>query len=132
MSLRSPIIGALGWVFLAGCAGKPAPVENAKLSDAPQGPIIVRLVGQHHRITVTSGPEGPLYTAETTAGETLVANATLAELQTDHPEIYQFVEPSLAVDASLDGQAPSRGTRKGFKGSVSGANRDNFILDARQ
>jgi hypothetical protein len=114
-------------VVLAGCAArqpKPAAAAPVNASSAtPQGPVIVRLKGQHQVVTITSGPDGPLYTAQTTEGRTIVANATLAELRTDHPEVYQFIEPAMAMDASVDGAGrPAKST----VGATSGATSDRF------
>jgi hypothetical protein len=114
---------------LAGCAAQP-PVQQASTPRvaAPQGPVIVRLVGQHQVITVTSGPSGPLYSAETVDGEPIVANVTLAQLRTDHPDIYQFIEPAVA---HARGEAmPAIGTVEGTgtrRGPTSGIASDRFI-----
>lgn len=124
-------------VVVAGCAAHPPkPVATKSINEsaaAPQGPVIVRLVGQHQTVTVTSGPDGPLYTAQTKDGRTIVANATLAELRTQNPEIYQFIEPAMAMDASIDGARP----RQERSGSTGGVNADRFtpgplMLDSRQ
>jgi type IV pilus biogenesis protein CpaD/CtpE len=100
-------------LILAGCAARQ-PRPAARAPDAtPQGPVIVRLVGQHQTVTVTSSPDGPLYTAQTSDGRTIVANATLAELRRDNPEVYRSIEPALAADARVDGGAarPARATQ---------------------
>jgi hypothetical protein len=129
-------------VVVSGCAAhrpKPAATYSADEPAAPQGPVIVRLVGQHQVVTVTSGPDGPLYTAQTTDGRTLVANATLAQLRTQNPEVYRFIEPAMAVDASVDGgggvkaQAGPRQSVGGV-GGVSTARfiREPLMLDSRR
>jgi hypothetical protein len=88
--------------LVVGCASRTAPpaAEPAARSVDPQGPVIVRLVGQHPTITVTSTPDGPRYSAKANDGRTIVANATLDELRAQHPEIYKYVEPGVALDAS--------------------------------
>ena len=91
-------------LMLAGCAARTSRPAHA---DAPQGPVIVRLVGQHQEVVVTSGPDGPLYSARASDGRMLVANATLEELRVHHPDVYQFVEPGVAVHADLDGAIPA-------------------------
>src|SRR5687767_4022358 len=84
---------AVAAVLCAGCAKSNPPAAAAAPPQAqPEGPVIVRLVGQHQTITVTSGPSGPLYTAQTDDGQLIVANATLEELRLTHPEVYRFVE----------------------------------------
>ena len=126
MSYRFLACGMFLTMAGLGCAAKSTPKAVA---DAPEGPVIVRLVGQHQSITVTSGPDGPLYTAQTADGQTIVANATLDELRVNHPEIYHFVEPSLAADASVDGGAPR--AREAKRGTV-GPTSDRLLLDSRQ
>jgi hypothetical protein len=95
-------------VVSGGCAGRsPQAAQAARpAADEPRGPVIVHLVGQHQKITVTSGPDGPLYTARTTDGQTVVANATLKELREQHPEVYRLVEPTMAVHADIRGAVP--------------------------
>jgi hypothetical protein len=107
MSPRLILGGMILATVAVGCAAGNRPKPAA--AEGPRGPVIVRLVGQHQSITVTSGPNGPLYTAQTTDGQTIVANATLAELRVNHPEVYQFIEPSFAADASV---APSATRQK--------------------
>ena len=124
MSYRLTVCGMILTMAAIGCASKTAP--KAAAAEAPEGPVIVRLVGQHQAITVTSSPHGPLYTAQTADGQTIVANATLDELRTDHPEIYRFVEPSLAADASVNGGAPPQAKR----GTTGGLNHDRLMLDS--
>jgi hypothetical protein len=63
-------------------------------------PVIVRVVGRHQTVTVTAGPECPLYSAATNDGKTLVASATLEQLRQDHPDLYQQIEPSLAIESN--------------------------------
>lgn len=85
----------------------------AQHAQAPQGgqqpqtasssfPVIVRMVARHQTITVTAGPHGPLYSAATDTGQSLVSNATLQQLRSDHPDIARQVEPTLALDARAD------------------------------
>jgi hypothetical protein len=127
---------------VAGCAvhqpPKPVASKSPNASEAPRGPVIVRLVGQHQVVTVTSGPDGPLYTAQTTDGRTIVANATLAQLRTENPEVYQFIEPAMAADASVDGGAvkaqPGRPQSLGGTGGVSSDRftREPLMLDSNR
>src|SRR5690242_3296571 len=106
---RFAIVGSmLIGVTATGCAtaNRPPAATAAPVKVAPEGKEIVRLVGQHQTVIVTSGPDGPLYTAQTADGQTLVANASLAELRAQHPEIYRSIEPAMAVDASVEGSRP--------------------------
>jgi hypothetical protein len=121
-------------VIVAGCAAhqpaKPVATKSVNASDAPQGPVIVQLKGQHQIVTVTSGPDGPLYTAQTTDGRTIVANATLAQLRTDNPDVYRFIEPAMALDASVDGGAvKAQAGRPQSVGTTSGLSSDRFVRE---
>src|SRR5687768_4301305 len=66
----------------------------------PAGLEIVELRSRDNIIVVTSGPDGPLYSAKTYAGETLASNVTLAELRDAHPELYKQIMPVVANDQS--------------------------------
>ena len=65
-------------------------------------PVIVRLVARKSTITATAGPHGPLYSSADESGRTVVSNATLEQLRTDHPDVYRQVEPTLSLDARVD------------------------------
>ena len=107
-------------LVLSGCAqrGSQAAKAARPTADEPRGPVIVHLVGQHQKITVTSGPDGPLYTARTTAGRTLVANATLKQLREQHPEVYRLVEPTMAVHADVGAAVPDRSKPLDARGPI--------------
>lgn len=94
------LLVAMVVLSFGGCAARQSQAPRATADD-PQGPVIVRLVGRHQTITVTSGPAGALYSAQTATGKMIVANATLDELRTDHPEVYRLLEPGIAADASV-------------------------------
>lgn len=97
---QAGIAGSLLCLTFAGCA-----VHRAKTPVAvaePSGPVIVRLVGRHQSVIVTSSGQGPRYSVRDNSGKMLVANATLDQLRTDHPDVYRLVEPSIAVDASVE------------------------------
>ncbi len=87
-------------------AASSAPAEVLAGAQTPEGPVIVRLVGQHPTITITSSPDGPRYSAREKDGRVIVAGVTLAELQANHPDLAQFVKPGIAVDASADQPSP--------------------------
>ena len=91
-----------------GCGGHPAqPAKTmaatsiAANAKAPANyPLIVRIVSRDQTITITAGPHGSLYTAATSNGKILVANATLDQLRTVHPDVYRQVNKVVALDAS--------------------------------
>ncbi len=80
--------------------GAPRKQSPTGMAPSEQFPVIVRIVGRHQTITVTAGSEGPLYSAATNDGKMLVAKATLERLRREHPDLYQQIEPSMAVEAN--------------------------------
>ena len=112
MTKLSALVAFLTLVAAVGCASRretppraaaaPSPAEVMAGARTPEGPVIVRLVGQHPTITVTSSPHGPRYSARSKDGRAIVSGATLEELQANHPDLAKFVRPGIAVDASAD------------------------------
>ena len=91
----------------SGCARHTAAAQSPSEPQQPQSasahyPVIVRMVARHSTITISAGPHGPLYSAATSSGKTLLSNATLEQLRSDHPDVYRQVEPTLALDARAD------------------------------
>lgn len=71
---------------------------------SPEYPVIVHVANRHQTITITAGPNGPLYSASTRAGAALFSNMTLNELRARHPEIYRQIDPAFAeADCSARG-----------------------------
>ena len=104
---------SVGLIVGAGCASKgTAPsTPRAGLSAKPQadgagapatateGKVIVHIVSQHQTVTVSSGPQGLLYSLKGEDGAMMIANATpekFAELQ---PELYRNMQHYIAVHA---------------------------------
>jgi hypothetical protein len=133
MTRSAVAVSTFALCLVVGCASRgPKPVAAA--SAEPQGPVIVHLVGQHQTITVTSDPDGPLYSARTPEGLPIVANATLKELREQHPEVYRMVEPTMAVHADIRDVAPDPSKPLGTRGPASsGSASDRMImLDSRR
>src|SRR3989442_1472582 len=84
-------------LLAAGCCCKKnnSTTQTASAPHAPY-PVIVHLIGRHHRVTISAGPHGPVYTVSTPAGRMLVADATLDELARQQPEIYRELAPLMA------------------------------------
>jgi hypothetical protein len=80
----------------------PAPVENPQLKGlgTPEHPVIVRLAGRREVVTVSGGPNGPVYSVADHQGRTMVSHATLDELRDRHPDIYRQIRTLVATDAS--------------------------------
>lgn len=84
-----------------------APVLNEPLLDGR--PVLVRLVGRDHVVTVTAGEAGPLYSAVTRDGVALADGVTLIELRERHPDVYRIVHPATAMDVTADNRTPAPG-----------------------
>ena len=104
-------IASISIVLLAsiaiGSSHKP-PVARAAavtsapaVASAPVPPVIVRLVSRDKTITISAGAGHSVYSAVDAQGKTIVSNATLDELKTSHPDIYQRVSPDVTAFAGL-------------------------------
>jgi hypothetical protein len=78
--------------FLAACMLLNAPI-------AQNNRTIVRLVGQHATVTISSSATGPVYSATDSHGKSIVKNATIEELRANHPELYRQINPAVCVEA---------------------------------
>ena len=96
-----------------GCARRPAPVAAPpsvaaapttapSTVPAPEYPVIVQLVGRDKQVVISSGPNGPVYSAFSKRGTALATNLTLTELREYHPDLYRFVHPAVVARASDD------------------------------
>ncbi len=93
-------IAGLALMFAAGgCAKSVAPAPS-RLT-AAEYPVIVRIVGRTETITVSSGPAGPVYSAQAGDGTRLISNATREQLRYQHPAIYQRLDSSFAGPVGL-------------------------------
>jgi hypothetical protein len=90
---------------LAGCCCHHNSTPTTQTAQSTY-PTIVRLVARHQTITISAGPHGSLYSINTDTGQTLIANATLADLRDHHPDLYRQLAPALA-SAALEPSAPS-------------------------
>ncbi len=63
-------------------------------------PVIVHLVSRDHVVSVTTGPNGPLYSAKTKDGVMLASGLTLGELREEYPDVYRRLHPAISADAS--------------------------------
>ena len=141
-AMRSAVTGAaMTLLTVLGCADRSrrpgaaaGPEAPVAVAEAPQGPVIVRVEGRGHPpITVTSGPDGPRYSAHAGDGRMIVSNVTLDELWADHPDIARFVEPALVLDARGDAPARPDGPARSFSRPSGGFSRDSHgTIDARR
>ena len=63
----------------------------SRLTD-PGTPVIARIATRHQTIVVRSGPSGPTYSLETSAGEVLIGDMTLDQLAQKTPEMFRMVK----------------------------------------
>lgn len=61
-----------------------------------KGSVIGRLKTRDLVITITTGPDGPLYTIESKEGELIAPNLSGEELASRFPTLYEKIEKSLA------------------------------------
>jgi hypothetical protein len=65
-------------------------------------PVIVHLASRDHVVSITTGPDGPRYTAKTRDGVLLATGLTLQELQEQHPDVYKRLAPAIAPAVTVD------------------------------
>src|SRR5688572_22162220 len=88
----------------------PTPVENPQLNGlgTPEHPVIVRLAGRREVVTVSGGPNGPVYSVADHQGRTMLSHATLEELRDRHPDVYRQIRTLVATDTgTVTGSAES-------------------------
>ena len=89
----------------------PAPADQRFAGlGTPEHRVIVRLVGRNQVLTVSSGPNGPVYSVADAQGRTTLAHATLDELRVKHPELYQQIRGTVASDTAPAVEAHAEGT----------------------
>ena len=89
----------------------PSPVDQRFAGlGTPEHRVIVRLVGRNQVLTVSSGPNGPVYSVADTRGRTTLAFATLDELRDKHPELYQQIRGTVASDTAPAVEGHAAGT----------------------
>ena len=103
--MRKRILGAsliVSLVLLAGCGAKPQAAGTvATKPDAatPRNPVIVHVVSQSQTITISSSPQGLLYSLKDADGRVQIADATTQEFAELRPELYQQIKHYIAVHA---------------------------------
>ncbi len=81
------------------CGSEPLRVSLPPVVDGR--PVIVHLVNRDHVVSVTTGPNGPLYSAKTKDGVMVASGMTLEQLRESHPDVYRRLHPAMSADASL-------------------------------
>ena len=71
-------------------------VFEPKEGEQSKGSVIGRLKTRDQVITITAGPDGPLYTIESKEGELIAINISGEELASRFPDLHEKLEKSLA------------------------------------
>ncbi len=77
--------------------------ENVRVPMVPVvngRPVIVHLVSREHVVSITAGPDGPLYSAKTKDGIEVATGLTLQQLREEYPDVYRKLHPAISADAS--------------------------------
>jgi hypothetical protein len=69
---------------------------SATATRAEKQVTITRLVMRDSIVTIASNPSEVLYSVKTRDGRVINANLTEAQLEAQHPELYQQVRPAIA------------------------------------
>ena len=91
---RTALLMTLG-LLISGCAKPPAPI-------APQAqikkdlPVICRLVSRDQSVTISSGPNGVVYSVQNAAGKMLLSEASREELRLRHPDLSRQLDSEIA------------------------------------
>jgi hypothetical protein len=123
--MRSVVLAALVCVMPFGCASKPKappPEDGVTALAAPVGattpagnPVIVHIVSRNKTVTISSGPDGLLYSMKDADGKFAIAEATASEFEKLEPDLYRNIRNYVAVEAddaplpaaSIDGPIPT-------------------------
>ena len=79
-------------------------------SDKSKGdyPVIGYLEKRDRTITIKAGPNGPLYSVKTAAGNVLCENLSADQLRAQAPELSEFLKTAVAGDPSAKADARLR------------------------
>jgi hypothetical protein len=89
MSFKRSIF-AIG-LAVAGCT-QQAQQSAAPAPQAPETPVIVRVVSRDLTISAHAGSDGPIYAVQSKDGETVVTGQTLPELQANEPTLARHIQ----------------------------------------
>lgn len=106
VDVRKLAIATAACGMMVSCATKPAsaPVAAAKPDSA--NPVIVHIVSQDHTVTISSSPQGLLYSLKDADGRVMIADATSEEFAELRPELYRNIRHYIAVKSD-DSPIPS-------------------------
>ena len=94
MCMRYRLVSSLAALALAASLFTPASVADE------QAPSIVQLAFRDHIVTISSSPQGPLYSVRTLSGEILDENLSDEEFLAAHPKLSTRIRSGYAGDDS--------------------------------
>jgi hypothetical protein len=98
MSRSIPFI-CLG-LLIGGCARPPVPAApQAQLKK--ELPMICRLVSREQTVTISGGANGPVYSVQNSAGQTLLSYVSREELRLRHPDLSRQLDSAIVADGPL-------------------------------
>jgi hypothetical protein len=90
----------LAALAIAGCNTHKPSAASAQ-STPKNYPVIYSLISRTQTLTVTSGPDGPLYSVTDPKGVVLMPPSTLAQVAIIDPKLHQWVNSAVAASASI-------------------------------
>ena len=98
----------LAWAGLSSCTrlGKPIAATSPATQFTPaaetgQYVVIGHLQHRERVVTIKSGDQGTVYSVQNNDGKILYDNLTATQLQTQAPEIHDFIEGATALHAGV-------------------------------
>jgi hypothetical protein len=73
-----------------------AVAPQTKEGEQPEGTVIGHLKTRDQVISITTGPDGPLYTIRSKEGQEIAIHLTKEELATRFPDLHEKIEKSMA------------------------------------
>lgn len=96
-----------GCLFITGYSSSIMAGDNAAGTELKEGenrkdstgyPVIGHLKKRDRVITISKGPDGPLYSVKTENGRTLAVNLSAEKLYAEFPDLKSVIEKGMAVD----------------------------------
>ena len=95
--MRNLIIAGSLLGLLFGCSAKPRAATPVAAKADPANPVIVHVVSRDQTVTISSSPQGLLYSLKDADGRVMIADATSAEFAELQPELYRNIKHYIAV-----------------------------------
>ena len=96
--MRFIVAALLTAAFVSGLAGFVS--ANSPETTGDSYPVVAQLALRDRTITITSAPEGYLYSVADESGSSLSANLTEEQLAEQYPELRDMLRPAVAEEGS--------------------------------